>query len=178
MNNLSTVWPEQGLLLVGVKNCFGRPELKMDGEEDEMGWDGPNIRPPPLKHESGNRNRFGSDRRHQHGPASHSKQHHGSDRPSSRHQRSDRSSSRQLESRPGQSRGRDGRDRRPPVEDLRGRIGQPKGPGSDYKRSSSSREKDRPKNRGHQVRVQGPTNPTAKYFNLTLSLTCGEEAPL
>ncbi len=60
-----------------------------------------------------------------------------------------------TDSRSGQNRGRegrDGRDRRPPVEDLRGRIGQAKGSGSDYKHGSLSREKERQKSRSHQVK--------------------------
>ena len=128
---------------------------RMDGDEEDVGWDGPNIRPPPVKQDSGNRNRFGSDRRHHHGSSSHGgKQHHS--RSSSHHDRSDRSSSRQ-DSRQGQSRGREGResrDRRVPVEDLRGRIGQAKGSGSEYRHGSSSREKERQKNVKRQVNVK------------------------
>ena len=122
----------------------------MEGEEDDIGWDGPNIRPPPVKQDSGsaNRSRFGSDRRHHN--AAPSQKHH---RPPPGPGRHERGSGRQ-ESRPNQPRGhnRDGRDRRAPVEDLRGRIGQPKGSGSDHRHSSASnREKDRQTSRGHQV---------------------------
>jgi hypothetical protein len=126
----------------------------MEGEEDDIGWDGPNIRPPPVKHDSGgaNRSRFGSDRRH-HNNAPTQKHH----RPPPGPGRHERVPARQ-DPRPNQPRGhrRDGRDRRaPPVEDLRGRIGQSKGSGSDHRHSSASnRDKDRQTSHaGHQVNL-------------------------
>ncbi len=122
----------------------------MDGEDDEIGWDGPNIRPPPVKQDSfgsssgKNRSRFGgADRRHRN-------DHH---RPSSQHSQQSRHRDSGNRSR---DHPRDHRDRRGGhVEDLRGRLSsQPAKSGSGSEHShrrhggSSSREKDR------QVRVQ------------------------
>ena len=109
----------------------------MDGDDEDIGWDGPNIRPPPVKQDSGSRSRYSSDR---------NRKHRAHNRPTSgsgAHSKPQSRGSSHQDSRGNPSRGpaRDNH-RRGPVEDLRGRIGQSKISGKEH-RHRQGRDSDR-----------------------------------